>query len=133
MSQKKTVAQLLKELEELKGQVEDLKSQKTANKGKGKTEPDFKTVKQNIIKGDDGTPRAYALVQKKGKAKRIVIGAYARILKSQVRGDPKTEEEGWMPTKAEVKGKKVDAFWVPMRKGHITLSEEELEELSNGF
>jgi len=131
---KKTIGDLMKEIEALRSEVKDLKTEnKTVNKGKTQVKPDFKTVQQNILKGEDGNPRAYSLVQQKGKVKRIVMGSYARILEKNVRGQPKTESEGWIKTQAEVKGKKVTAYWVPMKKGHLTLDAKDVAELTKGF
>ncbi len=127
---KKTMEDMQKELEDLKKKYEQLVSDKPQTKAE--KPPEWETTEQNIIK-KEGQPLAYSMVQKQGNKKRIVMGSYARILKNNLKGEPKTKADGWIKTKVEVKGKKTDAYYVPMRKGHITLDPAQFKELSKGF
>jgi len=127
-----------KELKDMKAQLDELQKKynklvSETDKNAKKNVPEWKNVKQNIVKDGDGNPKAYALVQKQGRKKRVVMGSYARILKKNLKGEQKTEAEGWISTEVEVKGKTEPAFYVPMRKGHLTLDNSQVKELLNGF
>ena len=94
----------------------------------GSTE-EWKTVKENVIKRDK-KPVAYALIQKNGKKRRAVIGGYCSIPASKV-----TEVKDYFikHTYKDKKGKKVKAYYVPLRKGSVVLSKEEVSSLIKEF
>ena len=94
----------------------------------GSTE-EWETVKENVLKRE-GRPVAYALIQKNGKKRRAVIGGYCSIPASKI-----TEVKDYFikHTYEDKKGKKIKAYYVPLRKGSVVLLKDEVSSLIKGF
>ena len=127
---KKEYEKLLKRVESLEKSNSDLKKQVKAKKTTSSKEEWIK-VSSNVVK-KDGRPVAYALLQRKkrGKKKRVIIGGFCTIAEKDLKDGVK---DYYHPTKVTRKGKKVKGHFVPMRKGSIVLSKEDIKALTKGF
>ena len=126
---KKEYEKLLKRVESLEKTNSSLKKQ--VKKAKKSKKDEWIEVSSNVVKRED-RPIAYALLQKKkkGKAKRVIVGAFCTIAKSDLKDGVK---DYYHKTKITRKGKKVTGYFVPMKKGSVVLSKEEMKELTKGL
>ena len=129
---KKEVKAIMEKLENMDKEIKALKKENKALKAKKteKKEETWETVKSNTVSRED-KPCAYALIQKNGRKKRIVVGGYCRIAKDKIKGEVK---DYFIPADwKDRKGKKVSGYYLPLKKGSITLSKSEKTELLKGF
>ena len=123
---KSEVKAIMEEIKRLKEENEKLKK---AVKGAGSEEPEWEIVERRIVKEGD-RPKAYALIQKKGRRKRVVIGGYTTIPEKQV----KEVKDYYIKTSwKDRKGKKVKGYFVPRKKGCVALTKKEIGQLLKGF